>query len=79
MLRLPGRSGDFLLDAEQVGVQLPAAEEAFALTGAQRRAAIERIHMWMTGLGDGKAGDSQAFVDWPPVRAQGGAGGEATS
>ncbi|MFJ1531537.1 hypothetical protein ACIOFV_24440 [Streptomyces mirabilis] len=43
VLRLPGWFGDFLLDAEQVRAQLPAAEETLALTGAQRRDAVELV------------------------------------
>ncbi|MCX4420132.1 hypothetical protein [Streptomyces mirabilis] len=43
VLRLPGWFGDFLLDAEQVRAQLPAAEETRSLTGAQRRDAVELV------------------------------------
>ncbi|MGC4987448.1 hypothetical protein ACLQ18_43955 [Streptomyces sp. DT193] len=64
-LRLPGRFGDFLLDAEQVRAQLPAVEETLVLTGTPRRDAIERIHAWMTGLGDDPAHDADELVDGP--------------
>ncbi|MFB7333085.1 hypothetical protein ACFC00_15705 [Streptomyces adustus] len=64
-LRLPGRVGDFLLDAEQVRAQLPAAEETLALTGTPRRDVIERIHAWMTGLGDDPAHDADELLDGP--------------
>ncbi|MFI2066686.1 hypothetical protein ACH472_25190 [Streptomyces mirabilis] len=65
VLRLPGWFGDFLLDAEQVRAQLPAAEEALALTGAQRRDAVERIHAWMTGLGDDPDHHAGELLDGP--------------
>ncbi|NUQ95575.1 MAG: hypothetical protein HOY79_03095 [Streptomyces sp.] len=65
VLRLPGRFGDFLLHAEEVRAQLPAAEEALALTGAQRRDAVERIHRWMTGLGDDPDHDVEELLDGP--------------
>jgi hypothetical protein len=64
-LRLPGWFGDFLLDAEQVRAQLPAAEETLALTGTTRRDAIEWIHAWMTGLGDDPAHDADELLDGP--------------
>ncbi|MEV7342827.1 hypothetical protein [Streptomyces sp. NPDC093544] len=64
-LRLPGRFGGFLLDAEQVRAQLPAAEETFVLTGTPRRDAIDRIHAWMTGLGDDPAHDADELLDGP--------------
>jgi hypothetical protein len=61
VLRLPGWFGDFLLDAEQVRAQLPAAEETLALTGD----AVERIHAWMTGLGDDPDHDADELLDGP--------------
>lgn len=64
-LRLPGRFGDFLLDAEQVRAQLPAVEETLVLTGTPRHDAIERIHAWMTGLGDDPAHDADQLLDGP--------------
>ncbi|MGW3100905.1 hypothetical protein [Streptomyces sp. NPDC001100] len=64
-LQLPGWFGEFLLDAEQVRTQLPAAEETLTLTGATRRDAIERIHTWMTGLGDDPAHDADELLDGP--------------
>jgi hypothetical protein len=64
-LRLPGRFGDFLLDAEQVRAQLPAVEETLVLTGTPRRDAIEGIHAWMTGLGDDPAHDADELLDGP--------------
>ncbi|WP_427920302.1 hypothetical protein [Streptomyces sp. cg40] len=64
-LQLPGWFGDFLLDAGQVRTQLPAAEETLTLTGATRRDAIERIHAWMTGLGDDPAHDADELLDGP--------------
>ncbi|WP_435228478.1 hypothetical protein [Streptomyces sp. Tue6028] len=64
-LRLPGRFGDFLLDAEQVRAELPAVEETLVLTGTPRRDAIERIHAWMTGLGDDPAHDADELLDGP--------------
>ena len=64
-LRLPGRFGDFLLDAEQVRAQLPGVEETVVLTGTPRRDAIERIHAWMTGLGDDPAHDADELLDGP--------------
>lgn len=64
-LRLPGWFGDFLLDAGQVRAQLPAAEETLALTGTPRRDAIERIHAWMTGLGDDPDHDADELLDGP--------------
>ncbi|MGW2616747.1 hypothetical protein [Streptomyces sp. NPDC001500] len=65
VLRLPGWFGDFLLDARQVRSRLPAAEEALALTGARRRDAVERIHAWMSGLGDDPAHDADELLDGP--------------
>jgi hypothetical protein len=65
VLRLPGWFGDFLLDAEQVRTRLPAAEESLALTGAQRRDAVERIHAWMTGLGDDPDHHADELLDGP--------------
>jgi len=65
VLRLPGWFGDFLLDAEQVRVQLPAAEEALGLEGARRGDAVERIHAWMTGLGDDPDHDADQLLDGP--------------
>ncbi|MFF2367279.1 hypothetical protein ACFVU0_31860 [Streptomyces sp. NPDC058122] len=64
-LRLPGRFGDFLLPAEQVRAQLPAVEETLVLTGTPRREAIERIHAWMTGLGDDPDHDADELLDGP--------------
>ncbi|MEU2617156.1 hypothetical protein ABZ642_03175 [Streptomyces sp. NPDC007157] len=64
-LRLPGRFGDFLLDAEQVRAQLPAVEETLVLTGNPRRDAVERIHAWMTGLGDDPDHDAGELFDGP--------------
>jgi hypothetical protein len=64
-LRLPGWFGDLLLDAEQVRAQLPAVEETLVLTGTPRRDAIERIHAWMTGLGDDPAHDADELLDGP--------------
>ncbi|GAA2483404.1 hypothetical protein GCM10010276_21140 [Streptomyces longisporus] len=65
VLQLPGWFGDFLLYAEEVRAQLPAAEEALALTGARRRGAVERIHRWMTGLGDDPDHDAEELLDGP--------------
>ncbi|WP_405951633.1 hypothetical protein OG588_40780 [Streptomyces prunicolor] len=65
VLRLPGWFGDFLLDAEQVRAQLPAAEEALAPAAARRRDAVERIHAWMTGLGDDPDHDADQLLDGP--------------
>ncbi|MFE5035859.1 hypothetical protein [Streptomyces sp. NPDC056683] len=65
VMRLPGWFGDFLLDAEQVRTQLPAAEETLALTGARRRDVVERIHAWMTGLGDDPDHDADELLDGP--------------
>ncbi|MEV0688823.1 hypothetical protein [Streptomyces sp. NPDC050388] len=65
VLRLPGWFGDFLLHAEEVRAQLLAAEEALALTGTQRRDAVERIHRWMTGLGDDPDYDAEELLDGP--------------
>ncbi|MEV0178052.1 hypothetical protein AB0I54_01920 [Streptomyces sp. NPDC050625] len=64
-LRLPGRFGDFLLDAEQVRDQLPAVSETLVLTGIPRRDAIERIHAWMTGLGDDPDHNADELLDGP--------------
>ncbi|MGW2957394.1 hypothetical protein ACWDGI_02755 [Streptomyces sp. NPDC001220] len=64
-LRLPGRFGDFLLDAEQVRAELPAVEETLVLTGTPRRDAIERIHAWMTGLGDDPDHNADELLDGP--------------
>ncbi|RPE41170.1 hypothetical protein EDD90_4250 [Streptomyces sp. Ag109_O5-1] len=64
-LRLPGWFGDFLLDAEQVRAQLPAVEEALVLTRTPRRDAIERIHAWMTGLGDDPDHNADELLDGP--------------
>ncbi|MEU1202928.1 hypothetical protein ABZ446_42905 [Streptomyces sp. NPDC005813] len=64
-LRLPGRFGDFLLDAEQVRTRLPAVEETLVLTGTPRRDAIVRIHAWMTGLGDDPDHDADELLDGP--------------
>ncbi|MFH9554156.1 hypothetical protein [Streptomyces sp. NPDC017435] len=64
-LRLPGWFGDFLLDARQVRAQLLAAEETLSMTGTPRRDAIERIHAWMTGLGDDPAHDAEELLDGP--------------
>ncbi|MER7925241.1 hypothetical protein ABTY96_19245 [Streptomyces sp. NPDC096057] len=65
IMRLPGWFGDFLLDAEQVRTQLPAAEEILALTGVRRRDVVERIHAWMTGLGDDPDHDADELLDGP--------------
>lgn len=65
VMRLPGWFGDFLLNAEQVRTQLPAAEETLALTGARRRDVVERIHAWMTGLGDDPDHDADELLDGP--------------
>jgi len=64
-LQLPGWFGDFLLTAEEVRAQLPAAEQALALTGTQRRNAVERIHAWLTGLGDAPDHDAEELLDGP--------------
>ncbi|MFJ9770559.1 hypothetical protein ACIRVF_04880 [Kitasatospora sp. NPDC101157] len=64
-LQLPGWFGDFLLDSRQVRACLPDAEEALTLTGARRREVVERIHAWMTGLGDGPDHDADALLDGP--------------
>ncbi|MER6288134.1 hypothetical protein [Streptomyces sviceus] len=64
-LRLPGWFGDFLLDAEQVRAQLPAAEVTLTLNGNPRRDAIERIHAWMTRLGDDPAHDADELIEGP--------------
>ncbi|GGX39485.1 hypothetical protein [Streptomyces fructofermentans] len=64
-LRLPGRFGDFLLDAGQVRARLPVVERTLALTGTRRRDAVERIHMWTTGLGDDPAHDADELLDGP--------------
>jgi hypothetical protein len=63
--RLPGWFGDFVLDTEQVRTQLPAAEETLALTGVKRRDVVERIHAWMTGLGDDPDHDADELLDGP--------------
>ncbi|MFJ9725412.1 hypothetical protein ACIRP3_21925 [Streptomyces sp. NPDC101209] len=65
VMRLPGWFGDFLFDAEQVRTQLPAAEETLALTGVRRRDVVERIHSWMTGLGDDPNHDADELLDGP--------------
>ncbi|MEU4087845.1 hypothetical protein [Streptomyces aureus] len=64
-LRLPGPFGDFLLDAGQVRAVLPAVEETLALERSARRDAIERIHAWMTGLGDDPSHDADELLDGP--------------
>ncbi|MFD8734110.1 hypothetical protein ACFV06_04235 [Streptomyces sp. NPDC059618] len=63
--RLPGWVGDFLLDAEQVRARLPAVAATLDLTGARRRDAVERIHAWMTGLGDDPHHDADELLDGP--------------
>ncbi|MEU9400173.1 hypothetical protein [Streptomyces sp. NPDC048242] len=65
VLGLPGWFGDFLLPAEEVRARLPEAEEALDLTGARRREAVERIHRWMTALGDDPDHDAEALLDGP--------------
>lgn len=65
VMRLPGWFGGFLLDAEQVRTQLPAAEETLAVTGVRRRDVVERIHAWMTGLGDDPDPDADELLDGP--------------
>jgi hypothetical protein len=45
--------------------QLSAAEEALALIGAQRCAAVERIHRWMTGVGDDPDHDAEELLEGP--------------
>ncbi len=64
-LQLPGWFGDFLLDADEVRTHLPAATEALTLTGATRQRAVERIHAWMTGLGDDPDHDAEELLDGP--------------
>lgn len=64
-LQLPGWFGDFLLTAEEVRAQLPAAEQALALTGTRRRNAVERIHAWLTVLGDAPDHDAEELLDGP--------------
>ncbi|MFI1092882.1 hypothetical protein [Streptomyces sp. NPDC020917] len=64
-LQLPGWFGDFLLDSGEVGPRLLAAEEALALTGSRRREVVERIHAWMTGLGDAPGHDAEELLDGP--------------
>ncbi|MFG3224539.1 hypothetical protein ACGF07_07145 [Kitasatospora sp. NPDC048194] len=64
-LRLPGWFGDVLLDSAGLRACLPAAEAALTMTGARRRDAIERIHAWMTGLGDAPDHDADALLDGP--------------
>lgn len=65
VIRLPGWLGDFLLKSDEVRAALPAAEEALALDGARRRQAVERIHAWMTGLGDAPDHDADGLLDGP--------------
>lgn len=64
-LQLPGWFGDFLLDSGEVGPRLREAEEALALTGSRRRDVVERIHAWMTGLGDDPGHDAEELLDGP--------------
>ncbi|OIK28562.1 hypothetical protein VT52_005820 [Streptomyces malaysiense] len=64
-LRFPGRFGEFLFDAGQVRARLPAAEEVLALTGARRRDAADRVHAWLTGLGDAPGHDAGELLDGP--------------
>lgn len=64
-LQLPGWFGDFLLDSREVRACLPEAEQALTLTGARRREAVERIHTWMTRLGDDPGHDADALLDAP--------------
>jgi hypothetical protein len=65
VLQLPGWFGDFLLEADEVRAALPAAEETLSLTGARRRQAVERIHAWLTGLGDAPDHDADELLDGP--------------
>lgn len=65
VFQLPGWFGDFLLAADEVRAALPAVEEALALTGAPRRHAVDRIHAWMTGLGDAPDHDADELLDGP--------------
>ncbi|MFJ4513911.1 hypothetical protein [Streptomyces sp. NPDC088816] len=65
VVRLPGWFGGFLLDAEQVRAQLAAAEVTLALTGTRRRDVGDRIHVWMTGLGNEPDHDADELLGGP--------------
>jgi len=65
MSQLPSWCGDFLIDAAEVRAVLPAAEAVLALSQQQRRAVVDRIGDWMTGMADAPDHDADELIDGP--------------
>ncbi|MCD0484576.1 hypothetical protein LO771_19790 [Streptacidiphilus sp. ASG 303] len=62
---LPGRFGDFLLDAAQVQAVLPEARQALALEPARRAEVTARVGLWLDGMGDDAGHDAGKLIDGP--------------
>ncbi|MEY9850166.1 hypothetical protein ABH940_007285 [Streptacidiphilus sp. BW17] len=63
--RLPGRYGDFLVDAAGVRSALPGVEATLDLTPGRRSGVRERIRDWLGGMTDGAEHDLDDLVDGP--------------
>jgi hypothetical protein len=63
--QLPGRGGDFLLDAAGVRAALPGVEAALDLAPERRGDVEERIRDWRGGMTDGAEHDLDDLVEGP--------------
>ena len=63
--QLPGRDGDFLLDAAGVRAALPGVEVTLDLAPGPRSGVEERIRDWLGGMADGAKHDLDDLVDGP--------------
>ncbi|MET9388946.1 hypothetical protein ABZY20_00810 [Streptomyces sp. NPDC006624] len=64
-LRFPGCCGQFLFDAAQVRVALPAAEQALALHPPRRAEAAIRIRQWLDEMADDPNCGIDELIDGP--------------
>ncbi|MFF2996415.1 hypothetical protein ACFVTC_17845 [Streptomyces sp. NPDC057950] len=64
-LRIPGCCGQFLFDAAQVRVALPAAEQALVLHPSRRAHVAARIRMWLDEMADDPNRDINELIDGP--------------
>jgi len=63
---LPGRSGCFLLDAEEAAAAVPAVAAILAMDAVRRAKVVTRTHAWLEVAGDESADfDVEALIDEP--------------
>lgn len=65
MPRLPGCCGQFLFDAAQVRIALPAVERALVLDSRRRAQVTARVRLWLDVMADAPNHDVNELIDGP--------------